>query len=290
MAIFQVIDTSATGDQFYEGMVKDAANWAIEEGRIGYTTVASHATTSAIWAAAGDIINFTGTETITNFPAANQAGMQKWLVCAGACTFTHAGAISVQGGATYTAAAGDIVIVTATTTTAFKVSIFSQSAFLVGGIKTIASGSLPAAAVLDIINIPVTYTYLILQITGVSSNTETRIPLVQASVDNGSTFDATAGNYRAFTVNNSTLGSNAVASMIYATAVAAAIASTFSLYLYGYQGGANAQYFSRVTVNNQNLALMGSYVGSTDNIDALRILWNDTGNFDAGTYALYGVS
>ncbi len=89
---------------------------------MGYATVASHATTSAIWAAAGNVINFTGAETITNFPAAPQAGAQRVLICAGAAVFTHGGAITVLGGATYTAVAGDIVTVTAITTTAFQVT------------------------------------------------------------------------------------------------------------------------------------------------------------------------
>jgi hypothetical protein len=34
MAIFSVIDNTSLGDQFYEGMVKDAANWAIMETEI----------------------------------------------------------------------------------------------------------------------------------------------------------------------------------------------------------------------------------------------------------------
>ncbi len=92
-----------------------------------YATVASHATTSAIWAAAGNIINFTGGETITALPAAAQAGSQRWLICAGTPTFTHAGALTVQGGVSYTAAIGDVALVTATTTTAFKINIFKQS-------------------------------------------------------------------------------------------------------------------------------------------------------------------
>ena len=92
-----------------------------------YATVASHATTSAIWAAAGNIINFTGAETITDFPAADQAGSQRFLICAAACVFTHAGSITVQGGATRTAVAGDVVIVTATAVDAFKVSFIAQT-------------------------------------------------------------------------------------------------------------------------------------------------------------------
>jgi hypothetical protein len=86
-----------------------------------YATVASHATTSAIWAAAGNVINFTGAETITDFPAADQAGSERTLICAGATVFTHAGNITVQGGATYTAAANETVVVTALSTTTFHV-------------------------------------------------------------------------------------------------------------------------------------------------------------------------
>ncbi len=93
----------------------------------GYATVASHATTSAIWAAAGSIINFTGSETLTALPAAPQAGAQRTLICAATPTFTHAGALTVQGGVTYTATAGDVILVTATSTTAFKINIIRQS-------------------------------------------------------------------------------------------------------------------------------------------------------------------
>jgi hypothetical protein len=60
-------------------------------------------------------------ETITDFPAADRAGSTRILICAGATIFTHAGNLTVQGAATYTAAAGEVVIVTATTTTAFHI-------------------------------------------------------------------------------------------------------------------------------------------------------------------------
>lgn len=112
----------------------DLTNISITGGTIGgttvintaYATVASHATTSAIWAAAGNVINFTGTATLTDLPAAPQAGAQRTLICAGACVFTHAGNITVQGAATFTAAAGDVVVVTAISTTTFKVNILKQ--------------------------------------------------------------------------------------------------------------------------------------------------------------------
>ncbi len=91
----------------------------------GYATVASHATTSAIWAALGNVINFTGAETITDFPAAAQAGSQRILICAGACVFTHAGNITIQGAANRTAVVGDIVLVTAITTTTFRINFIA---------------------------------------------------------------------------------------------------------------------------------------------------------------------
>jgi len=120
-----------------------------------YVTVASHATTSAIWAAAGNVINFTGTETITDFPAAGQAGSQRFLICAAACVFTHAGNITVQGGATYTAVAGDVAVVTALSTTTFKVNIIRQTETGTGAAVMATSPTLvtpnlgtPSAAVL----------------------------------------------------------------------------------------------------------------------------------------------
>ena len=104
-------------------------------------TVASDPTASAIWAATADVINFTGTATITNFPAATQAGMVRKLICAGACTFTNNANISVQGNATYIASAGDIVEITAITTTTFRLTVH-QAASLGSGISTSSAKNL----------------------------------------------------------------------------------------------------------------------------------------------------
>lgn len=83
-------------------------------------TVASAATTADIWSALGNEIDFTGIATVTNFPAAPQAGAHRILHCAGACTFTQNANIAVQGAVTYVATAGDIVHIHAITTTTFK--------------------------------------------------------------------------------------------------------------------------------------------------------------------------
>ena len=90
------------------------------------STVACAATTADIWTGTGTLIDFTGsTGPVTDFPDAPRAGIQRVLLCASTPTFTHnASQLVVPGGANYTAAAGDIIIVTAETTTKFRLSIF----------------------------------------------------------------------------------------------------------------------------------------------------------------------
>lgn len=88
-------------------------------------TVASHATTADIWTALGNQIDFTGTATVTAFPAALQEGAHRELVCAGACTFTAGANMLIDGvdsGSSVTCAANDIVIVRAITTTQFRLT------------------------------------------------------------------------------------------------------------------------------------------------------------------------
>lgn len=88
-------------------------------------TVASHATTADIWSASGNQINWTGTATTTTFPAAPQAGAERVLICAAACSFTASANMLIDGVAlatTVTCAVNDTVIVRAVTTTQFKLS------------------------------------------------------------------------------------------------------------------------------------------------------------------------
>lgn len=88
-------------------------------------TVASHATTADIWGALGNQIDWTGTATTTIFPNAPQAGAERVLICAGACSFTAGANMLIDGvssGSTVTCAANDQVIVRAVSTTQFKLS------------------------------------------------------------------------------------------------------------------------------------------------------------------------
>lgn len=161
-----------------------------------------------------------------------------------------------------------------------------------GGITTIASGSLPAAATLSITSIPATYAYLVLHLAGLSSNTASRTPRVQVSTDNGSTYDGTASNYIGDSWDGTTFASTAQASLIEAASLAnASFTGTYTVYLFGYQGGPrmHAQFLSiddTLTTHRGRIF----YIGSTNAINALQVNWSGTGNFDAGTYALYGVS
>jgi len=161
-----------------------------------------------------------------------------------------------------------------------------------GGITTIASGSLPAATTQPLTDIPATYAYLILKLTGASSNTGTRQPLVRASTDNGSSYDSTAANY-AGTIYNSiglALGNTTLASLGESADGAASVTWDATINLFGYQSGPEMTYLSRFRTSvGIEYHIRGTY-RSTSAVNALQILWNGSGNFDAGTYALYGVS
>lgn len=101
-----------------------------------YATVASHATTADIWGARGNVISFTGTATVTAFPAAPQAGVRRRLICAGACSFTAGASMVIDGvtsGSTLTVAAGDVLDVEAVGTTSFKLHHLPIAGYQVRG-------------------------------------------------------------------------------------------------------------------------------------------------------------
>lgn len=107
------------------------------------TTVASAAAPD-IWVTGsvptGRLIDFTGnTGPVTDFADAPQAGASRVLLCASTPTFTNGANLVVPGSANYTAAAGDIIVVTAETTTKFRLSIFKAdgTAVVGGGISTV---------------------------------------------------------------------------------------------------------------------------------------------------------
>ena len=105
-------------------------------------TVASHATTGDIWSADGNQIDWTGTAVTTAFPSAPQAGANRKLICAGACSFV-AGAnmliAGIQSGGTLLCAANDVVTVEAISITQFHLSITRYAGDAGGSMTTSSS-------------------------------------------------------------------------------------------------------------------------------------------------------
>lgn len=178
-------------------------------------------------------------------------------------------------------------------TSASAVKKVKPSAIATSGATLIASGSLSGTAV-NFTSIPATYSYLMLQITGASANDVTGSPalLVQVSTNNGSSYDTTAANYSGSVLQGTTVAAMSLASLGYSeTNVNAADTWTATVLLRGYQGGVHASFQTRSLKSSGTLAnTVGNYIGSTSAINALRIYFDGTRTFDAGTYALYGVS
>lgn len=154
-------------------------------------------------------------------------------------------------------------------------------------VTTIASGSLPAAATLDLTSIAATYRQLQLVLLGASCDTTTRSLQVEISVDNGSNWLAT--NYD--TVYAGSSASSDTTRLVTTPTIANTTAQDLSLMLFFYQGGAypSAVWNVRNSVGSTAYFGTSTYIGGTSAVNAIRVLWNSTGSFDAGTYALYGV-
>lgn len=83
---------------------------------------AVNATTTDLWNHS-IVQDWTGTATVTNFPAAPAAGSQRVAYPASGTIITDNANIDVQGNASYTIVAGDELTITAITTTTFYVTI-----------------------------------------------------------------------------------------------------------------------------------------------------------------------
>jgi hypothetical protein len=86
-------------------------------------TVAATATTTPLWASTAQVQDWTGTPTITDFPAAPKAGAWRVAYPAAGTVITDNAAIDVQGDANYTTVADDQLYIEAITTSTFKVLI-----------------------------------------------------------------------------------------------------------------------------------------------------------------------
>ena len=114
--------------------------------------------------------------------------------------------------------------------------LFDGTIVAPSGAISIASGSLPAANVFDIPNIPAIYRYLSLSISNASSDTASRALRVQASVNNGSSF-LSNGTSGSLTINGTSSGVNNVGYAATGNTQSAGTESNMSLKLFGYQSG-----------------------------------------------------
>ena len=163
----------------------------------------------------------------------------------------------------------------------------------IGGITTIASGSLSGAAV-SLTSIAATYAYLVVQITGASTSAGSGTVRVRVDTDNGASYDTTAANYKGYwwDAAGTALAAMSQASLGHLGALNAAAATlTATVYLFGYHSGPHKKFSTRVVVSDIALEAEsnGTYIGSTAAINAIEISVS-AGTFDAGTYALYGVA
>lgn len=290
------------------------------------TAVASAATTD-IWSIAGDYVHVTGsTGPITSFGTAPYAGVERTVVFDSTPTITHnATTLVLPGGANIVAAAGDTMIVRADTTANMVVIEYSRAsgvpsvgtqtantvfsgpasgsaaaptframviADLPAAVTTIvAPTALPSANSIDLINIPQTYSALLLVINGASFDVDARIALVRASINNGSSFDSTAASYQGSYIGNGVAGENDLATLQRPNQQLNALLSSSEIVISGYTGSPNTLMAVAAGHSVSGAEFFSSNIRylNTAAVNALQITMNGAGNFDAGTYALYGL-
>lgn len=156
----------------------------------------------------------------------------------------------------------------------------------------IASGSLSGAAV-ALTGIPATYRFLVLFLVGLSTDTASRGALVTASTNNGVSYDTTAANYVRFFASDATNFASSItgtASFPLSLNWTAASTTDYLIYINNYIGTVPCVSQWYIVNSGGTTITTGTtfYRGSALAINALNISINGTGNFDAGTYALYG--
>lgn len=157
-------------------------------------------------------------------------------------------------------------------------------------VTVIASGNITLGATHEILNISDEYRWVCLYIAGLSSDTAARISKIRLSLDNGATWQSTNHMGMCF---NSGLSSNAAPTDCISQSpqtMAAAETDRRLFLLGGIQAGL---YPFAFTLGNQSTngtyMGMGMFYGSTAAVSALQILWNGSGNTDAGTFTLLGM-
>jgi hypothetical protein len=272
-------------------------------------TVASHATTADIWGALGNQIDFTGTATVTAFPAAPQAGASRTLVCAAPCSFTAGANLLIAGvssGNTVTCAANDKIVVEAITTTQFLLTrIRYDGTPQVAGLRLITVAEVTAnVATIDFTGIDSTYDEYEFHLERLVPASGATLQMLY-SVDGGANW--LAANYKfmatyvssqsAATVNatgsNGTtvigLTPNSVSTAAFNSYGASGVVRLFAPSKTGFKSfianithdGGGVAYLNKVEV-------AGVCTDSTSPVNAIRFQFS-SGDIDSGFIRMYGV-
>jgi len=161
--------------------------------------------------------------------------------------------------------------------------VFIHADTITNGATLISQGTFPAATTWNITNIPAGYSQLLLELRGVSSDTASRRLQLLVSTDNGSSYKTTG--YDGYRGADTTYFSTAA---LIGTSQTAAAVSTTTILISGYNNAYPAFWFGQY---DGTLVQTGNstYDGATSTVNALRISWDSTGSFDAGTYYLFGL-
>lgn len=153
---------------------------------------------------------------------------------------------------------------------------------------TIASGNASGSSIV-ITDIPQDFSAIHLQLNSVSCDTATRHLQIQSSEDNGSNYSTTASDYIGFTVaDTGTLTYINEASYVQTADVAAGNNHLVGISFHGYNVSGHVTAVGRLSNGTTNYACQCT-LAKFNPFNALRVIWNGSGNFDNGTYALYGI-
>lgn len=152
------------------------------------------------------------------------------------------------------------------------------------GITQIGATLTPVAATATFTAIPPIYSALALYWTGLSSDTATRALQIQLNAD------TTAGNYPGKNISGTTVTAKSTASLLESPNGAAANTNSGTLIIRPYQGGPFTLYEGYYLDPAGAITwTQGAWV-STSAVTQVQLLWNGTGNFDAGTTSLWGIA
>jgi hypothetical protein len=162
--------------------------------------IASVAGDTNIWAFDGNTVHITGANAITDFGTPKSAGNFMWLIFDAAASVVDSATITVAGNTNYQAAANDLALVYALTTSTFLFMPFPNSGgspvASSGGLTSISNASISAATNVDITGFDSSlYDNYEVWISNGQPGTDAVILEMETSTDGGTSFDTGVSDY-----------------------------------------------------------------------------------------------